>query len=377
VAGGAHSPDLTNVTDTPQCRLEQGTAVLAGPWTFAGLQGNQPALDAQLAQASVATRWDLTGVDRFDTIGLRLLARHWQYVLPAGLACTPTQRALLQQLIATGDAPPLPRPHLLRDTFIRIGEGLLHPFTHLTDFLRLLGGFVLATLVIVVRPRFLPWRELSAEVYRTGVTALGITALVGFLIGMVLSYLSAQQLLRYGANIFIVDFLGIAILRELGPMLCAILVAGRSGSALTARIGAMKLSQEMDAMSVHGISHTLRLYWPMITALTLTVPLLTLWTDLLALAGGAMSAQLQLGIPMQLFVDRFHAVVPARQLHIGVAKGVLFGYAIGMVGCHFGIRVKPDSTSVGASTTQSVVAAITLVIVLDAIVAIALSFTGK
>jgi len=218
---------------------------------------------------------------------------------------------------------------------------------------------------------------LSIETYRSGVTALGITALVGFLIGMVLSYLSAQQLQQYGANIFVVDFLGIAILRELGPLLCAILIAGRSGSALTARLGAMKLSQELDAMSVHGISHTLRLHWPMITALTLAIPLLTLWTDLLALAGGALAASTQLDIPLPLFIDRFRDVVPVRQLFIGLGKGVMFGLAVGMVGCYFGISVQPDSTSVGISTTKSVVSAITLVIVLDAIVAVALSVAGS
>ncbi len=118
-------------------------------------------------------------------------------------------------------------------------------------------------------------------------------------------------------------------------------------------------------MSVHGISHTLRLYWPMISSLALAVPLLTLWTTLFALAGGAVAARAQLDIPFSLFIDRFRDVVPVRQLYIGLAKGVMFGFAIGMVGCHFGERVKPDSTSVGTSTTASVVASITLVIVLD------------
>ncbi|WP_080745171.1 ABC transporter permease [Cupriavidus necator] len=360
----------------PHWRLEDSTAVLEGLWTFPALHGQIDATEKALHALS-ASRWDISGVERFDTVGLRLLVHSWDRVLPEHLACSDAQRALLEQIITVGDAPPLPRRHILVDTLTAIGEALLSPFGHVGDFLRLLGGYVLATLVIVLRPRLMPWRELSVESYRAGVTALGITALVGYLIGMVLSYLSAQQLLQYGANIFIVDFLGIAVLRELGPLLCAILIAGRSGSALTARIGAMKLSQELDAMSVHGISHTLRLYWPMISSLALAVPLLTLWTTLFALAGGAVAARAQLDIPFSLFIDRFRDVVPVRQLYIGLAKGVMFGFAIGMVGCYFGERVKPDSTSVGTSTTASVVASITLVIVLDAIVAIALSLTGK
>jgi len=360
----------------PRWHIADGTARLEGQWTYARLGSRRSAVARELAQAR-PERWDISGVERFDTAGLCMLVRRWNRVLPADLVCTETQRALLEQIVAVGDAPSPPARHVLVETVIGIGEALLGPFAHVASFIRLLGGYVLATLVIVFWPPLLPWRELSAETHRAGVTALGITALVGFLIGMVLSYLSSQQLQQYGANIFIVDFLGIAILRELGPLLCAILVAGRSGSALTARLGAMKLSQELDAMSVHGISQRLRLHWPMITSLALAVPLLTLWTNLFALAGGAVAASMQLDIPLPLFIDRFRDVVPARNLFIGLGKGLLFGLTVGMVGCYFGVNVKPDSTSVGTSTTKSVVAAITLVIVLDAIVAVALSLAGK
>lgn len=360
----------------PQWHVEADTARLEGQWTFVSVHGQRAAIERELGAVQVR-RWDLTGVERFDTVGLRTLIRRWNHALPADLICTEAQRALLEQIVGAGDAPPLPARRIVPETLIAIGEALLNPFRHAADLLRLLGGYVLATLVIVLRPSLLPWRELSAETYRAGVMALGITALVGFLIGMVLSYLSAQQLLQYGANIFIVDFLGIAILRELGPLLCAILIAGRSGSALTARLGAMKLSQELDALSVHGISHTLRLHWPMMTALTISMPLLTLWTDLLALGGGALAAGAQLDIPLPLFIDRFRDVVPVRHLFIGLGKGVLFGLTIGMVGYYFGMNAKQDSTSVGLSTTKSVVAAITLVIVLDAIVAVGLSLTGS
>ncbi|CAG2150899.1 hypothetical protein LMG31506_04321 [Cupriavidus yeoncheonensis] len=373
----AASASITEIRSgqQPRWHIEDGTARLEGHWTFDQLHA-RGAVENEL-RAMEAARWDITGVERFDTVGLRTLVRRWHHALPADLQCTQAQRVLLEQIVAIGDAPALPERRLVQETLIAIGEALLGPFQHVGEFIRLLGGYVLATLVIVLRPRLLPWRELSVETYRAGVTALGITALVGFLIGMVLSYLSAQQLQQYGANIFIVDFLGIAILRELGPLLCAILIAGRSGSALTARLGAMKLSQELDAMSVHGISHTLRLHWPMITALTLAIPLLTLWTDLLALAGGALAASMQLDIPFALFIDRFRDVVPVRQLFIGLGKGLLFGLSVGMVGCYFGINVQPDSTSVGTSTTKSVVAAITLVIVLDAIVAVGLSLAGR
>ena len=135
-------------------------------------------------------------------------------------------------------------------------------------------------------PARIPWREISANLYRTGAQALGITALVGFLVGIVLSYLSAQQLRAFGADIYIVNLLGVPIIRELGPVLAAILVAGRSGSAMTAQIGVMRVTEELDALAVMGIPHTLRLVLPKMIALAIAMPLLILWTNAIALIGG-------------------------------------------------------------------------------------------
>ena len=149
----------------------------------------------------------------------------------------------------------------------------------------LLGKVSLAFMEAVRHPSRMPWREISANVYRTGAQALGITALVGFLIGVVLSYLSAQQLKAYGAGIFIVNLLGISVVRELGPVLAAILVAGRSGSAMTAQLGVMRVTEEIDAMSVMGIPYTLRLVLPRIIALAISLPLIVLWTNAIALVG--------------------------------------------------------------------------------------------
>ncbi|KAG0768035.1 hypothetical protein G6F22_017555 [Rhizopus arrhizus] len=163
----------------------------------------------------------------------------------------------------------------------------------------MLGQLVLDFGAMLRRPRLGPWREISAQVYRTGAQALGITALVGFLIGVVLSYLSAQQLQMIGADRFIVRLLGVSIVRELGPVLAAILVAGRSGSAITAQIGVMRVTQELDAMLVMGISHGQRLILPRVLALAVTMPLLVLWTDAMAILGGMLAAQMQLGVSAQ------------------------------------------------------------------------------
>jgi phospholipid/cholesterol/gamma-HCH transport system permease protein len=240
----------------------------------------------------------------------------------------------------------------------------------------MLGQLVLDLGGMLLRPRLGPWREISAQVYRTGAQALGITALVGFLIGVVLSYLSAQQLQMFGADRFIVRLLGVSIVRELGPVLAAILVAGRSGSAITAQIGVMRVTQELDAMLVMGISHGQRLILPRVVALAVTMPLLVLWTDAMALLGGMLAAQMQLGVSAQWFLQSLPDAISLTNYWIGILKGVTFGMLIALIACHFGLRIQPNTESLGRGTTTSVVTSITGVILLDALYAVIFSSVG-
>jgi phospholipid/cholesterol/gamma-HCH transport system permease protein len=170
--------------------------------------------------------------------------------------------------------------------------------------------------------------------------------------------------------------LGIAIIRELGPVLAAILVAGRSGSAMTAQIGVMRVTEELDALAVMGIPHTLRLVLPKMIALAIAMPLLVLWTNAVALIGGMVSAQVQLGIDYRHFISSLPEAVPIANLWLGLGKGVVFGILIALIACHFGLRIKPNSESLGIGTTNSVVTAITVVILVDAVFAIAFSDIG-
>jgi len=192
----------------------------------------------------------------------------------------------------------------------------------------------------------------------------------------VLSYLSAQQLRAFGADIFIVNLLGVSIVRELGPVLAAILIAGRSGSAMTAQLGVMRVTQELDAMSVMGIPHTLRLVLPRMLALAVAMPLLILWTNAVALVGGMVTARLRLGLGIGYFVSALPEAVPIANLWLGLGKGVVFGLFIALIACHFGLRVQPNTVSLGAGTTASVVTAITAVILIDALFAILFSDVG-
>jgi len=206
--------------------------------------------------------------------------------------------------------------------------------------------------------------------------ALPITALVGFLIGIVLAYLSALQLRQFGADAFIVDILGVALIRELGPMLAAILIAGRSGSAITAQIGVMRVTEELDAMLVMGIAHGYRLVMPRALALAIVMPLVSVWTTLMALTGGMIAADLVLGISPAFFVNALPKAVEIANLTLALGKSVVFGLLIALIACHFGLRVEPNTESLGKGTTASVVTSITVVILVDALFAVVFKDVG-
>jgi phospholipid/cholesterol/gamma-HCH transport system permease protein len=298
-------------------------------------------------------------------------------VLPQGIALTDSQRALFDVLAEypVELSPTAPAPQLL-DWVRGIGRGVFVGLEHGLGLLRMLGTFMGDCGRLLMRPSRGPWREISAQVYRVGAQALGITALVGFLIGIVLSYLSAQQLAVFGVGQFIVKLLGVATVRELGPILAAILVAGRSGSSITAQIGVMRVTQELDAMEVMGISHGQRLILPRVIALAIAMPLLVLWTDAIALIGGMIAAKLQLGLTMQWFFGQLPDAIGIKNYWISVIKGITFGIWIALVACHFGLRIKPNTESLGRGTTASVVTAITGVILIDALYAILFNEMG-
>ncbi|KAB2893559.1 MAG: ABC transporter permease, partial [Burkholderiaceae bacterium] len=247
---------------------------------------------------------------------------------------------------------------------------------HGLHLVQLIGQLVLDGVRVLRAPRRGPWRDVSGHLYRMGATALPITALVGFLIGVVLAYLMALQLRQFGAESFIVNILGISLIRELGPMLGAILVAGRSGSAITAQIGVMRVTEELDAMRVMGIAHGFRLVLPRALALAIAMPLISVWTTLAALAGGMLAADLTMGITPGYFVQALPRAVAPANLYLAVAKSAVFGVMIALIGCHWGLRVKPNTQSLGEGTTASVVTAITVVIIVDALFAIAFKSVG-
>ncbi|QCB45287.1 ABC transporter permease [Hydrogenophaga sp. PAMC20947] len=352
-----------------------------GRWTAAKL-ANAPqwrALQAtwpDTAAAGDATPWNLTSAEAIDHVGAQMLWGRWGQRWPQHLEISPAQQALLERVARFTRAPDPPKTVTLWQRYLSLGDGVLGLLSHLHSFVLLLGQLALDLVRLLRAPWRGPWRDISGHLYHFGATALPITALVGFLIGVVLAYLSAQQLKQFGADAFIVNLLGVSLVRELGPMLAAILVAGRSGSAITAQIGVMRVTEELDAMRVMGIPLGFRLVMPRALALAIAMPLISVWTTLVALLGGMVAADIALGVSPTYFVQALPSAVDVANLTLAVGKTVVFGLLIALIGCHFGLRVEPNTESLGKGTTASVVTSITVVIIVDALFAIAFRDIG-
>lgn len=360
----------------PQTAPDGARLRVLGPWTASRLAERRVlrALRASLGAAAPGA-WDLTEA-QLDHVGAQLLWDHWGRRWPERLQALPAQHAVLER-VAKFTVPPPPRQHrTLRDAWLAFGGAVLRAGDHVKGFVRLLGLLALNLVQLARAPHQGPWRDFSGHLYRIGATALPITALVGTLIGVVLAYLTAVQLRQFGANTYIVNIMGIGLIRELGPMLAAILIAGRSGSSITAQIGAMRVTDELDAMSVMGISHSYRLVMPRAMALAIAMPLISVWTTLCGLAGGMVAADVSLGITPTYFVNALPEAVEIGNLTLALSKSVVFGILIAAVGCHFGLRVKPNTQSLGEGTTSSVVTAITAVILVDALFAVLFKDVG-
>ena len=355
----------------PSLQLEPGKISLAGAWTLAAMQKEMPVLLSQLAAATKNTNaaWDLSQVERLDSAAAILLWRSWGDKWPEYLTLPDALRETLQRVanFAAVESATNNRRHY----WLEIpGQFVLNGLAEMRGVISLFGQLLLDIGHLLRHPGEIPWKEFAANVYKSGAQALPITAMVGFLIGITLSYLSALQLRSLGADLFIVNILGISIIRELGPVLVAVLVAGRSGSAMTAQIGVMRVTEEIDALSTMGISRTVRVILPKVAGLTVAMPLLVLWTSAVALFGGMLAALMQLDLSLFYFFDNLPRVVPVANLFIGLSKGVFFGFVIALVACHFGLRVKPNTESLAANTTTSVVTAITMVILINAVFAV-------
>lgn len=321
---------------------------------------------------------DAQGISAMDTSGAWLLHRTRRKLEHSGrtvrfIGLRPEFEALLA-LIAARTAEPAvlqpPAPGML----FQLGRNTWEHLLGALGLLSFLGASATALMRCMLQPRRIRWRSILYNLQNTGVAALPITGLLSFLLGIVIAYQGAEQLRRVGANIYIADLIGLSMLRELSPLITAIIVAGRSGSAYAAQIGTMKVTEEIDALRTIGIPPLDLLVLPKVIALVIALPLLTVFTDVMGVFGGMVMARMQLDVSFSTFIDRLDDAVSVTSFMIGIGKAPVFAMIIALVGCYQGFQVTGSAESVGHQTTKSVVQSIFLVILADALFSIAFSW---
>ena len=321
---------------------------------------------------------DLSDTGEIDTVGAWTV---WRFADEHQAHITGTSEQA-EKLIDTvsrsaSDAPIEPEQlPVLKRAATDTGEKVVHFGNGLIRFVGFLGSMIAASGRLIVHPGHFRYRALIRQFELVGVTALPIIGLMSFLIGIVIAQQGAAQLRQFGAEIYTINLTGRLSMRELGVLMTAIMVAGRSGSAFAAQIGTMKLTEEIDAMRTIGVSPMEALVIPRVMAAVLMMPLLGFYSAVIAIIGGAFIADLTLGIPFLTFLTRIQEVVPLYDLWVGMIKAPVFGLIVALAGCYQGMQVKGNSEEVGLRTTKAVVQAIFMVIVLDAFFAVFFTEVG-
>jgi len=363
-------------------RPGDGEIALGGCWTI----GEAERLDQELAGlhgvAGARLSFRLSGLEGLDTACAWLVHRARKNLEAEGVdvvfdGLSPEYRVLLDEVAANDHPPPSP-PRVNRplEMVAHAGETTLDNLHRARDFLGFFGLVVLTMLRTAARPARLRFVPMVHHMEQVGLNALPIVGLISFLIGVVIAYQGASQMKQFGAEVFVVNLIAVSVLREIGILLAAIVIAGRSGSAFTAQIGAMKVNEEIDAMRTLGLDPVEVLVLPRLLALVLAMPLLAFFADMMGLLGGGLMSWIVLDIKPDQFVERLGDAVSLWSFWIGIIKAPFFAVIIALVGCYEGFQVVGSAESVGQMTSRSVVESIFLVIVVDAAFSIFFQLIG-
>ena len=358
--------------------------VLAGEWIVAEAAHIDVMLHALKSGDIAEVIIDGRGITLLDSAGAWLILRtrrsfESRHVAVRDVILPEQYRTLFRTLETEALAPDtLPPHHFTIESYLeRIGRGTMHVLHQTYDLVGFLGRVSVEAWEAITSPRReLPFPAFIQQIEETGVTALPIVGMLAFLLGVVLAYQGADQLKRFSAQIYTIDFLGIGFLRELGGLVTAIIVAGRSGSAFTATIGTMRVNEETDAMQTIGLNVAEILVLPRVLGLMVALPLLTFYADVVGIIGGMVMTYFDLGITFPAFMRELESAITLRTLLVGLVKAPVFAFVIALVGCFEGLRVERNAASVGRLTTRSVVEAIFLIIALDAGFSIIFSLIG-
>lgn len=371
------SPSLTPATVVRQA---PATLLLSGNWTARGsaLLARQVAALAPAATAETVA--DGSRIEALDATGAWLLQGLLRRLRDEGtvLRLEHLRPEFARLLEAVGEQDAARQAAVLPagspdSALAGLGRRAATALAETVALLAFVGESAVVLAGCIAHPSRMRWRPLLFNIAAAGVSALPIVGLLSFLLGIVVAYQGSDQLRQYGANIFVADLVGISMLREFAPLITAIIIAGRSGSAYAAQIGTMAVTEEIDAMRTLGIAPLELLVLPKVLALLVALPLLTVFADVLGVFGGMIMAQAQLGVGHAEFLDRFTKVVSVTSFLIGIGKAPVFAAIIAVVGCFQGLRTRGGADSVGRQTTRSVVQASFLVIVADALFSIAFS----
>jgi phospholipid/cholesterol/gamma-HCH transport system permease protein len=355
---------------------------VSGPMTIAHIADVVEPLRA-IAPTGSALVIDLAGIDSIDTTGAWIIHRLMATWSAAGVPATvenaseDAQRLITE--VTSNDIEVALRPlagNPVTARLSRIGAAVVAMSDNIGSFLGFLGQTMVVLLQTLAGRRPLRWNAVIHQCENIGVNALGIVGLLLFLVGIVVAQQGAVQLRAFGGEVFVVNLIGRSVMRELGILLTAIMVAGRSASAFAAQIGSMKLNQEVDALATIGMSPIEVLVVPRVLAMALMLLLLGFYGAVMAIIGGGLFCWLSLGIPPVTFVQRLQEVTPLSDMIIGLIKAPVFGIIIAMMGCFQGMQVSGNAESVGTRTTRAVVESIFVVIVLDAFFAVFFSALG-
>ena len=341
------------------------------------------AVERVIAQQGQAKTIDLSGVTQLDTAGAWAVVTLERRMTAAGVApviagATPLQSdliATLRQNMPQTETPAVPHVSMI-DRLEAVGRYTVVSFQKTTAIIGFLGRVVATIVGLLIRPMRVRWTAIVHHMQQVGLNAVPIVSLMAFLIGVVLAFQGAAQLRQFGAEIFVVDLIAISILRELGILLTAIIVAGRSGSAFTAAIGSMKMREEIDAMRTLGLDPIEVLVVPRVIALIIMLPVLGVIANFAGLFGGALMSWIELGVSPGVFQSRLVSNTGVAHFYVGLIKAPFFALIIGIVGCFEGMQVKGNAESLGHLTSTSVVLAIFLVITADALFSIFFALLG-
>ena len=353
----------------------------AGNWTVADLHPLEQKLHTIKWPEQATLTFDMQAVPIMDTSGAWLLSRTVKELEARGTqvslhGLSSGAQALYDLVRGDGGAAHTLSLPKRRPLLFAVGQGTLTALLRWRDMIAFIGEMGESVVPMLRYPSRIRWSAVFHELAQAGHKALPIVGLLCFLLGIVIGYQGGIQLEDYGANIYVVDLVGISMLRELAPMITAIIVAGRTGSAYTAEIGTMKVTEEVDALRSLGIAPMEILVLPKLLALFIALPLLTVYADIMGVFGGMVMADIQLNISYSTFIERFDDAVELDTYLVGIGKAPVFAAIIATVGCFQGFQVTGSAESVGRRTTLSVVQAIFAVIIVDAAFSVAFSYLG-